>query len=299
MRQATARSIKREEGWWPPPHTAATTARAAMDAVLREALAPLLRELRQTLASFRARCERPSSGAADGGRGRCRAWPTTWPRSWRCRCAVDGGRPSRGRPSGRRGVRPRCRESGREGFALAAAVAWAGARGRRRSTCAGGRSCTGPACRCCGRRPPTWARWRRPGPVRDHRRHHGHGPAGEEKEQLQAQLRPRPRSCSASRGWTPPGGDLLQAGLQGRDGAHPQGHGLRPAGRDLPKRRPTTIKLDILELDIRPKKVFIRGTVGSAAAVDACRRSSRPSTASRRSPRGRSTRCRVGPRVSA
>ena len=29
------------------------------------------------------------------------------------------------------------------------------------------------------------------------------------------------------------------------------------------------IKLDILELDIRPKKVFIRGTVGSAAAVDA------------------------------
>ena len=28
------------------------------------------------------------------------------------------------------------------------------------------------------------------------------------------------------------------------------------------------IKLDILELDIRPKKVFIRGTVGSAAAVD-------------------------------
>ena len=33
------------------------------------------------------------------------------------------------------------------------------------------------------------------------------------------------------------------------------------------------IKLDILELDIRPKKVFIRGTVGSAAAVDDCRRS--------------------------
>ncbi|HEY0710577.1 MAG TPA: type II secretion system protein GspL [Polyangia bacterium] len=29
-----------------------------------------------------------------------------------------------------------------------------------------------------------------------------------------------------------------------------------------------TVKLDILELDIRPKKVFIKGTVGSAAAVD-------------------------------
>ena len=59
------------------------------------------------------------------------------------------------------------------------------------------------------------------------------------------------------------------------------------------------IKLDIIELDIRPKKVIIRGTVDSAAAVDELQAKLEEHRVLRGDHQGRrSPRCRAGPRAS-
>src|SRR5262249_12039211 len=69
-----AEHAKRNEAALLPPGTAGATPLAAkLDAVVREALAPLVRELRQTLASFRATARAEVDGLlVTGGTGRLR-----------------------------------------------------------------------------------------------------------------------------------------------------------------------------------------------------------------------------------
>ena len=64
--------------------------------------------------------------------------------------------------------------------------------------------------------------------------------------------------------------DLAQAQLQGRDGAHPQGHRLRSAGRDLaPGARAATRSSSTSPSSTSsPRRSSSAGTVESAAAVD-------------------------------
>ena len=76
---------------------------------------------------------------------------------------------------------------------------------------------------------------------------------------------------------------LLQQRLQGGAGTAPQGDRVRSAGADLAQacRATTRSSWTSRELDIRPKKTFIKGTVDSAAAVDEIGASSRRSSATR------------------
>jgi general secretion pathway protein L len=254
---------------------AASPIQVKLDAVLREALAPLVREIRQTLASFRA----GSKGVVDGllitgGTGRLRGLPEFL-------------QSELGMPAGFLAVRsaaemrPRSVEPGPEGavveadesssHALATAIALAASRGTKEIDL---------------RRGPFVFRASF-SVLRQKAVHLGILVAGvllalgldvgaaltnlgSERKDLDQQLKsatqelfgkPNPDAKAVTL--------LLRKGFKEELAPLPKATAfdlLDQISRKVPGA--DKIKLDIMELDIRPKKTFIKGTVDSAAAVD-------------------------------
>jgi general secretion pathway protein L len=235
-----------------------------MDQVLREALAPLLRELRQTLASFRAREKTPvetvlltGGSAALGGLPEFLAEELALPVT---PYAPEAGPTMADPPPGAPGP-------GR--YALASAIAWAGARGGKELDL---------------RRGPFQYRASF-SVLRQKAAHLGALAAAlvicatidgsmalarlnKQEESLQAQLKlattelfgePRMDAKAVS--------TLLKKGFREDMAPLPKATAYDLLG-GLSKRIPSSITVDITDLDIRPKKVTIRGTIDSAASVD-------------------------------
>jgi general secretion pathway protein L len=251
-----------------------------LDAVLREALVPLLRDLRQTLASVRSRVRTPfQSVMLTGGSAGLAGLDDFLASELELPVSVWSGSAGpvvAALPVG--GV-----EGGGETdvdlpvveldtrFALAAAAAWAGAGGVRRIDL-------------------------RKGPfvykaslsiIRQKAVHLGAlaaavvlavtvdatmalGRLRQEKEQLFAQLRVQTQELfgkpsTAGREVV----TMLTRNFKDEMAPIPKATAYDLLG-ELSRKIPATddMKLDILELDIKPKKVFIRGTLGSAKAVD-------------------------------
>jgi general secretion pathway protein L len=235
-----------------------------MDVVLREALAPLLRELRQTLASFRAREKTPvdailltgGSAALDGLNDYLAeelALPVT-------PYAPEVAQPVADPPAGAPGA-------GR--YTLASAIAWAGARGQKELDLRRGPfqyrasfsvlrqkaahlGALAAALVICATIDGSMAMAR----------------LNKQKDVLQAQLKtattelfgePRMDAKALS--------TLLKKGFKDEMAPLPQATAYDLMG-EISKHIPTTITVDINDLDIRPKKVSIRGTIDSAASVD-------------------------------
>jgi general secretion pathway protein L len=264
---AGADQAKREHGF---VATAARPAHGAseqrMDAALRSALAPLLRELRQTLASFRARDKTPleevllTGGGADlPGLAEHLEEELAVPVSL---YAPEMGSRMDDLP-GSDGAQGR--------FALAAAVAWAGALGGKEIDL---------------RRGPFQYKANL-SVLRQKAPHLGALVAAvlicagingamalarlnKEKDQLQAQLKsattelfgaPRMDSKAVT--------NLLRKGFRDEMAPIPKATAYELLG-EISRRVPSAdkIKLDIQEVDIKAKKAFIKGTVDSAVAVD-------------------------------
>jgi general secretion pathway protein L len=236
-----------------------------MDQVLREALAPLLRELRQTLASFRAREKTPvetvlltGGSAALGGLPEFLAEELVLPVTL---YAPEAGGPTMTDPP------PGAPGPGR--YALALAIAWAGARGSKELDL---------------RRGPF--QYRASFSVLRQRAAHLGGLAAallvcatiygstalarlnKQEESLQAQLKsattelfgePRMDAKAVS--------TLLKKGFREDMAPLPKATAYDLLG-EISKRIPSSIALDVTDLDIRPKKTTIRGTIDSAASVD-------------------------------
>lgn len=260
-----AERAKREEGF-----VAGSTNRPTgpiaqrMDQVLREALQPLLRDLRQTLSSFRAREKAPVEALLlTGGTGALKGLsdylaeelglpvmqyaPALGPAA----PDLPAGAPGEGR------------------YSLAAAIAWAGARGQkeldlRRGPFAYRASFSvlrqkaahlgllGAAVLICATVDGTMAM----------------GRLDKQKETLQAQLKtattelfgePRMDAVAVS--------TLLKRGFRDEMAPLPKATAFDLLG-EISKRVPENITLDITDLDIRPKKVTIRGTIDSGPSVD-------------------------------
>jgi type IV pilus assembly protein PilM len=239
-----------------------------MDSVLRVALTPLLRELRQTMASFRARDKTPVEAVLITGGGAELAGLAEYLQE-ELELPVSRFAPEIGT---RVDLVEDDREAADDGrFTLAAAVAWAGARGGKEIDL-------------------------RRGPfqyqasfsvLRQKARHLALLAAAllacasvdgiialrrltKQQDQLQAQLRvatqelfgePRTDAKAVA--------TLLKKGFREEMAPIPKATAFDLLG-EISRRLPgeDKIKLDIKELDIRPKKTVIRGTVDSAAAVD-------------------------------
>ena len=244
--------------------------------MLREALTPLVRELRQTLASFRAAAKADVDLVlVTGGTGRLKGllpfleaelglparFLAVRPALER---AAPPGRRRRRADAGRRGPtspsRTRSRPPSRSPPAAAA----------RRSTSAAAPSSTAPASRSCARRLGTWRPWARrccsPAGSTSARRSN----LGTERKELDKQLKvatqelfgqPRDDAEAVTQ--------LLRKGFREELAPLPKATAfdlLDQISRKVPPA--DKVKLDVAELDIRPKKTFIKGTVDSAAAVD-------------------------------
>ena len=147
-------------------HPATTADELRMDAALKEALVPLLRDVRQTMASVRARLRVPvESVLLTGGTARLPGLADYLAEELEVPVQLWTGRRPEAVPHVEEedptdaaadpvGVDTR--------FALCTPPPGRARAATSRSTCAAGRSSTRPACRSCGRRRPTWARWRRP-----------------------------------------------------------------------------------------------------------------------------------------
>ena len=159
-----AEQAKRADAFLASPGRLATTPLSIkLDTVLRETLAPSIRELRQTLAGFRAANRFDIDallvvGAAAGWPVCCR----TWRRSW-------GSRPGILRPArrwNRAASSPLTARARRAPRPKPTSTRWprrsrsARAAARARSTSGAGRSSTAPASRSCARRRRTSPRWR-------------------------------------------------------------------------------------------------------------------------------------------
>jgi general secretion pathway protein L len=272
-----AEQAKRTEAAVLPPGTAGATPLAAkLDAVLREALSPLVRELRQTLASFRASARfEVDDLLVTGGTGRLRGLLPF--------LEAELGVPARFLPvrpalAGDVGAAPDAedvvdpgRSNESESHALAAAIALAASRGSKEIDL---------------RRGPFVYR----ASFSIVRQRAGHLAAlaagllltvgfdvgmklsslGEDKKQLDKQLKTattelfgKPRSDAAEVA------QLLKKGFREDLAPLPKATAYDLLDQISRKAAPADkVKLDILELDIRPKKTFIKGTVDSAAAVD-------------------------------
>ena len=154
-----AEQAKRSDAFLVSPGRPATTPLAVkLDSVLREALAPTIRELRQTLASFRAgntlrrRCAAGGGRRRPAGRPAARSSRPSWafpPRHPAIRPALEaGGAPARPTSTGDEAPAPESDSHALAGGDRARGAAAA----RARSTSAAGPSSTGPASRSCARR---------------------------------------------------------------------------------------------------------------------------------------------------
>jgi general secretion pathway protein L len=260
-----AERAKREEGFVASAHRRPNgPIPQRMDGVLREALAPLLRELRQTLASFRAREKTPvdallltGGSAALNGLGDYLAEEMALPVTL---YAPETAQPIADPPAGAPGP-------GR--LTLAAAIAWAGARGQKELDL---------------RRGPF--QYRASFSVLRQRAAHlgalvaalvvcatidgsmAMARLNKQKESLQAQLK-----TATTELFGEPRMDAklvsaqLKKGFKDEMAPLPQATAYDLLG-EISKHIPTTIAIDVTDLDIRPKKVSIRGTIDSAASVD-------------------------------
>jgi general secretion pathway protein L len=237
---------------------------ARMDEVLREALAPLLREIRQTIASFRAREKTPIEGvlltggtAALVGLEEYLAEELSLPVS----AYVAEGTT--------RMVDPPPGAPGEGRYTLATAIAWAGARGhkeldlrrgpfqykasfsvlRQKAAHLGGLAA---ALLICATVDGTMSLTR----------------LNKEKETLQAQLR---TSTTELFGEARMDAKAVSAALRKKFGDEmapiPKATAFDLLG-EISKHTPPNITVDITDLDIRPKKTTIRGTIDSATSVD-------------------------------
>jgi general secretion pathway protein L len=235
-----------------------------MDEVLREALAPLLREIRQTLASFRAREKTPIEGVLLTGGTAALVGLEEY-------LAEELALPVSGYvPEGTtRMADPPAGAPGEGRFTLANAIAWAGARGgkeldlrkgpfqykasfsvlRQRAAHLGALAA---ALLVCATVDGTMSLTR----------------LNKEKETLQAQLRtatidlfgePRMDAKAVS--------TALKKKFSDEMAPIPKATAFDLLG-EISKHTPTSVTVDITDLDIRPKKTTIRGTIDSATSVD-------------------------------
>jgi general secretion pathway protein L len=235
-----------------------------MDEVLRQALAPLLREIRQTLASFRAREKAPiESVLLTGGSAALNGLPeylaeelvlpvSTYAPELGARMAdPPAGAPGEGR------------------FTLAAAIAWAGARGQKELDLRRGPfqfkasfsvlrqkaahlGALAAALLVCATINGTMSLAR----------------LNKQKDALQAQLR-----TATTELFGEPRMDAKAVTAQLRRKFADEMAPLPKATAfdllgEISKRVPSSITVDITDLDIRPKKTTIRGTIDSATSVD-------------------------------
>ena len=272
-----AEQAKRGDAFLVSPGRPATTPLGVkLDSVLREALAPTIRELRQTLASFRAgnRFDVDALLVVGGG-GRLAGLlpfleaelgiPARYPS---IRPALEAGGEQSADVAGEEGAAP---ES--DSYALAAAIAIGASRRLARDRLPPRavrlpRQLLDPApegagtsrrwrARCCSRAASTSAP--------------SYSALSAERKALDKDLKTATQ-------------ELFGAAARRRRGDHAADEARLPrgAGAACP-RRPRSIcsirsrarcppadkvKLDVAELDIRPKKTFIKGTVDTAAAVD-------------------------------
>jgi general secretion pathway protein L len=273
-----AEQAKRSDAALLPAGTPAATLLAAkLDAVLRHAMEPLMRELRQTLASFRAATRSELDGLlVTGGTGRLRGLlpffeaelglPARFLAVRPALAALDSG------GADGDGVDVAAATSDEsESHALAAAIALAASRGSKEIDF---------------RRGPFV--YRASFSVLRQRAWHIAGLAaaillavsidvgaklsslGDEKKQLDKQLKVATQELFGKpRDDAPEVTQLLKKGFREDLAPMPKATAYDLLDQ-ISRRAPTAeqVKLDILELDIRPKKTFIKGTVDSAAAVD-------------------------------
>jgi general secretion pathway protein L len=272
-----AEQAKRSDATLLPVGTAAPTPLAAkLDAVLREALAPLVRELRQTLASFRAQAKDDVQMAlVTGGTGRLRGLLSFLEAELGIPAAFLPVRSVLARqvggPAAAEGAPPPATVDESESHALAAAIALTASRGGREIDF---------------RRGPFV--YRASFSVLRQRAWHLAGLAfailfaagfdiyakqsslGVEEKTLEKQLRAATTEVfGAPRDDAKEISQLLRKGFREDLAPLPKATGydlLEQISRRVPPA--DRVKLDVAELDIRPKKTFIKGTVDSAAAVD-------------------------------
>lgn len=264
--EAQAEQAKRSHGAIATPERPAVTPAAQrMDAVLREALQPLLRDLRQTLASFRARDKTPVDGLVLTGGAAGLVGLTQF-------LEEELGVPvSLYAPETGAGPDALADEAEQGRFTLAAAIAWAGARGSKEIDLRRGPfqyrasfsvirqkaahlGALAAALVVCATVDGTMALAR----------------LSKQKDQLQAQLK-----LATTELFGQPNMDakavttLLKKGFREDMVQLPKATAfdlLDQISRKMPSAE--RIKVDITDLDIRPKKTAIKGTVDSAAAVD-------------------------------
>jgi hypothetical protein len=272
-----AEQAKRNEAALLPPGTPGATPLAAkLDAVLREALTPLVRELRQTLVSFRATSRIEVEGLLiTGGTGRLRG-------------LLPYLQAELGVPAHFLAVRPAlagdavgaeddtadfaaATSDESESHALAAAIALAASGGSKEVDFRRGPFVYRASFSVLRQRAPHLAML---GAVLLLSVGIDLGvrlsSLGEEKKQLDKQLKTATQELfGQARDDAPAIAQLLKRGFKEDLAPIPKATAydlLDQISRHAPPA--DKVKLDILELDIRPKKTFIKGTVDSAAAVD-------------------------------
>jgi len=272
-----AEQAKRNEAALLPAGTPGATPLAAkLDAVLREALAPLVRELRQTFASFRATARVEIDGLlVTGGTGRLRG-------------LLPFLEAELGLPAHFLAVRPAlagdavgaeddtadfsaATSDESESHALSAAIALAASRGSREIDFRRGPFVYRASFSVLRQRAPHLAALAGvlllsvciDVGVRL-------SSLGDEKKQLDKQLKTATQELFGQpREDAPAIAQLLKKGFKEELAPLPKATAydlLDQISRHAPDAE--KVKLDILELDIRPKKTFIKGTVDSATAVD-------------------------------
>ncbi len=273
-----AAALKHAHGFVASAQLPATTAtEQQMDAVLRAALEPMLRELRQTLASHRARSKTPiESIVLTGGGARVRGLPEYLTEAlelptagWGPDLGAGGEQPDHaaaGEVTGQQAL-----PNWSAPFALAAGVAWAGARGGKEIDL---------------RRGPFVYRANL-SVVRQKAMHIGALAAAlvialsidgamalmrltRQKEALTAELKSATQELfGAARRDTKQVATELKKSFRDEMAPIPRATAFDLLGQ-ISRKMPSAekIKLDIQQLEIKPKKTFIKGTVDSVAAVD-------------------------------
>ena len=237
-----------------------------MDAVLRQALEPLMRELRQTMASYRSLDKTPvesvmltGGGAELPGLAEHLEEELSLPVTF---FAPDTGARVADLPEG---------EAGQGRYTLAAAIAWAGARGQKELDLRRGAfqyrasfsvvrqkaahlGMLGAALVVCAVIDGTMAMAR----------------LTKQKEQLQAQLKSATQELFGEPRYDAKAvALLLKKGFREEMAPIPKATAFDLLN-EISKKMPSAerIKLDVTKLEIRPKKTTITGTIDSGAAVD-------------------------------
>ena len=272
-----AEQAKRNEAALLPPGTPGATPLAAkLDAVLREALTPLVRELRQTLVSFRAASRIEVEGLlVTGGTGRLRGLLPFLTAELGLPAHFLAVRPSlAGNAVGTADETAdfaAATSDESESHALAAAIALAASGGSKEVDFRRGPFVYRASFSVLRQRAPHLALL---GAILLLSVGIDLGvrlsSLGDEKKQLDKQLKTATQELFGQpRDDAPAIAQLLKRGFKEDLAPLPKATAydlLDQISRHAPPA--DKVKLDILELDIRPKKTFIKGTVDSAAAVD-------------------------------